>query len=122
MTIDQVGEIGERLLKEYEGRLKVQGIKKFDLVLTTRIAERVECHLESTQPDQIEAVIRSVLNDLESRGDFVMSEPQFKNPVLCAETKNVDRNDLRLSFAYGSDIQSLKTYLWIACWIYPFNR
>lgn len=123
MTIDQIAEIGQRLLGEHKPRLKVQGIKKFDKVLATRIGHPIEYRLEDLEPDRAEAMIRSVLTELESKGDFVMSEPEISGSQQNFQMKNIKDGELRLSFAYGAEAsQPFKPILWIACWMYPFHQ
>jgi hypothetical protein len=118
MTIDGIARIGRRLLAEYKPRLKVHGIKKFQMGLTTPIGRPIECDLAGLQPDQAEFLIRAVLNELESKGDLVMSEPAITNTELSFPMRNIKDGDLRLSFRWSPD----EKLLWIECSIYPFNE
>jgi hypothetical protein len=122
MTIDEVADLGKQLLVEYEGRLKVYGVKKFDRT-SEKIAQRVECNLDNVQADEIKPVIRSVLDGLAGVGDFVMSEPEFTEPMVGAELRNVVYKGLRLTFTYGAAVIPIVSgYLWISCWCYPSPR
>lgn len=120
MTIEDVGKIGERLLKEYEPRLKVHGVKPFDS--SAKPAQKdSECYLPDASEDLIANQIRIVLGDLEKAGDFVMSDHRYSS-VECMKTVNIGHNDLRLSFAYGVFIRDMKSYLWVSCHYFPFTR
>lgn len=118
MTIDDVAKIGERLLGEYQDRLKPQTVRKFDPVLTKQQDQKAMYYLPTASPEQVEAIIRSVLEGMVLLGDFIMSEPRYET-FPCAEARHAKVGNLRLTFVYGASIVDLCSYLWVACWYYP---
>jgi len=121
--MDQVEEMGKRLLAEYEDRLKdqVQDVKPYrDQDAPQEIAIPSNYHLETVDPDKIERQVRHVLDDLAGKGKFIMVGPKHLT-MLCTDTRNIKSpgGKLLLTFTHGSSIVDLKSYIWVACWYRP---
>ncbi len=120
MTFDQIADMGKRMLAEYQERLNVHGTRKFDHT-ARKIAHHLECsNLIDVPDEEVESLIRGVLERLVAAGDFIMSEPEVTPPILGGgEIRNVEHGDLRMTFTYAGNAQNASAYLWISCQYFP---
>jgi hypothetical protein len=123
MSFDDILDIGERKLLEYEPLLKdkVKGTKPFDKHLSKPLSRLYEVSLLAANPDVIESVIDELFGTLVSlKGSFWMSEPGHADtpgglqdrPV----TQTIRGDHLSLTFTSGHNIKDNSSRLWISCW------
>lgn len=118
MTIDDLAKLGKECLVEHATEMKVRGVRPFDYS-AAKIAEHVECHLPRMQPEDFRPIVDKVLEHLAHIGPFQMSEPEFSKAMSGEELRNVEYQELRLSFKYGLSASDGASHLWISCWYFP---
>ncbi len=118
MTSAEIEKLGRDCLREYEGRLKVKGIKPYDAAHVEEVKCKVPGDFNRVSADILKAGIERVLDSLAEKGSFTMSEPRAWVPppnLKADQTVNVIYNDLRITFF---EIISQDAFIWMFCWYY----
>lgn len=120
MTLAEVADIGAKCLKEYEPRLKVQGVEAYDASRVEEKKKGIDAMLERLTEDDVRGAVVEVLEQLEKVGKFKMSEPRDKTAKVPTESRRV--GNLRITFENPSSVTMGKSVLWIYCWYYPTRK